>query len=745
MNLRSIFDYLTPENIKSIPVVRAAMNVFIDSLERNSEVASRISAIFDQTSLTTDSDIVKKAKATLREGMFQTWIFTLYNTLSNALQTKDIVEFAEKYNYTNAGIYQGLNNLTPEFIQSYRLFSQKVGTPTSLKYIYNFARYLETGEYNNDLIIQEKSPFVMAYEGAISRSMFDTMVKPLAHPIGWVDNYACVITVNFFDLFGVELIKQLTSIELQKGEDWVVFISGTNTEAVYDDFRTRINPLTHKPYTDDEIKEHVLILTNKEIRSSSTKTNADGTKDYSIIFTDETAVQYNGQEPHSTIFTTYMDYLAGFVNPIKVYDESWIFKGAIGTNFRFLYKDNIDNFLKEIFITKIKENNKGKCAPSIYIEDWFQNCFKVGGDPYPFVYGSDEARFRCTTGDEVNTEVESKFNATASFKIFKASKIKIEDDFGHFKQFSYDEAATGTISLNTFGFQGYNYKVTIDSLVGDDYWFRVSGLNDFRRNIILTKVFTENQILRIQGQVKALASQNYLRIRATDANGKTTDFRITSAGAFSCELPVENLADGGYRLDLWILDPQLRIIEKAFYEGCDLKAYSDIEPAVSFLQYGTKPQFNIKSVKLKGTYEMPGVKSTADYITTMIGEKYLKDFYPPMDFVKNYIKDNRIDYDSIPGCLSGSMIEGSIYSQSNFEYLPEEEVFIYKGFRHREIDTSDFWVMDSSKFVTDTLNIDLISNNYYLYTEIESSEDVHGKYLCSQDICYLYTHEERRL
>ena len=80
MNLRSIFDYLTPENIKSIPVVRAAMNVFIDSLERNSEVASRISAIFDQTSLTTDSDIVKKAKATLREGMFQTWIFTLYNT-----------------------------------------------------------------------------------------------------------------------------------------------------------------------------------------------------------------------------------------------------------------------------------------------------------------------------------------------------------------------------------------------------------------------------------------------------------------------------------------------------------------------------------------------------------------------------------------------------------------------------------------------------------------------------------------
>ena len=91
------------------------------------------------------------------------------------------------------------------------------------------------------------------------------------------------------------------------------------------------------------------------------------------------------------------------------------------------------------------------------------------------------------------------------------------------------------------------------------------------------------------------------------------------------------------------------------------------------------------------------------------------------------------------------MIEGSIYSQSNFEYLPEEEVFIYKGFRHREIDTSDFWVMDSSKFVTDTLNIDLISNNYYLYTEIESSEDVHGKYLCSQDICYLYTHEERRL
>ena len=72
MNLRSIFDYLTPENIKSIPVVRAAMNVFIDSLERNSEVASRISAIFDQTSLATDSDIVKKAMIDVYEELKKT-------------------------------------------------------------------------------------------------------------------------------------------------------------------------------------------------------------------------------------------------------------------------------------------------------------------------------------------------------------------------------------------------------------------------------------------------------------------------------------------------------------------------------------------------------------------------------------------------------------------------------------------------------------------------------------------------
>jgi len=745
MNLRNIFEYLTPENIKSIPVVRTAMDVFIDSLERNSEIASRISAIFDQTALTTDSDIVKKAKATLREGMFQTWIFTLYYALKNALQTKDILEFTEKYNYANAGIYQGLNTLTPEFIQSFRIFSQKVGTPTSLKYIYNFARYLETGDYSNDLIIQEKSPFVMEYEGAVSRTMFDTIVKPLAHPIGWVDNYACVITVNFFDLFGIELIKQLTNVELQKDDDWVVFIPGTNVDAVYDDFRKRINPLTHKLYTDDEIKEHVLILTNKEIRSSSTKTNQDGTKDYTIVFTDETVIQYNGSEPHSTIFTTYSDYLAGFTNPIKVYGETWIFKGVIGTNFKFLYGDNIDGFLKEIFITKIKENNKGRCAPSIYVEDWFPNCFKVGGDPYPFTYGSDEARYNCTTRAVINEEVNSKFNANAAFKIFKASNIKIEDDFGHFKQFSYDEATSGTISLNTFGFQGYNYKVIIDSLVGDDYWFRTSGLNDFRRNIILTKVFTENQILRIQGQVKNLATGTYLRVRATDNAGAISDFIIKQAGAFSCELPVENLADGQYRLDLWVFDEKKRIIEKAFYEGCDLKAYSDIEPTVSFLQYGAVPNFSVKSTKLKGTYEMVGIASKASYITTLIGERYDHSFYPAIDFVKNYIKKGKIDYDSITGCLSGSMIEGSIFEQSNYEYLDDEEVFIYKGFRHRELDTSDFWIMDSTKFVTDTLGIDLISNNYYLYTEIESDEDNHGKYLCTQDICYLYTHEARKV
>ena len=749
MNIKSIFEAITPEHIRSLPIVNTAMNIFIKTIEENSEIASRIISIYDQQELETDSEKLKKSKKVLREGMYYTWIYTLYKCLEQTSQDKNILADLVKYKYDDAGLYQGssyiINN---EFIQANRTYSQKVGTQQALRYMYYFSKYLETGEYQNDLVIEEKAPFVMNYEGSVSKYMFRDMVKPLAHPIGWIDTYTRVITLIFQDYFGIELFTTLSRIELQNYQDWVVFIPDSNIEAVYEDFRKRINPDTHAPYTDDEIREHVQIITDKKVKDWAYVPNGTSKQDVVVFFTDDTVLYHFFTNPQKTIFTTYLDYINGFLDPIKVWDENWQFYSNLSNNYRFLYYDVINEFIKDIFITKIKENNGGKCDLSVYVSDYPQNCFKVGGQEYPYCPGSDEIQYFSKNRSDTVNEYNDKFTVNFNYKLFKASWLKFEDDYGHYEKWFFDEMQEGKISLNTFGFQGFNYKVTIDELVGDKYWFRCSGLNTFDSPLSLNKIFTENQILRINLGITLDTSnannKERLEMVVTDFRGTQVLKTITESGNYEFEIPTSKLSNGQYRIDFYIKNPRNRIIRHDFYEGCDLKLYSDIEPSASFIHYKTKPNFRFDKKKISKMYQVEGWDSTCDYVQVPIGKLYDGSFSPRDELVTEYNNNGVWNEDGLVGKrLRGLTIEGSDFNKCYHWDLNEEETFIYYGFKHFTIDTSDFIITDSSKYVRDYFDISLISKNYYLYTEIDLTEDTHKKYLCSIDTCYLYTSEKR--
>ena len=91
MNIKSIFEAITPEHIRSLPIVNTAMNIFIKTIEENSEISSRIIAVYNQQELETDSEKLKKSKRILREGMYYTWIYTLYKCLEKTSQDKNIL------------------------------------------------------------------------------------------------------------------------------------------------------------------------------------------------------------------------------------------------------------------------------------------------------------------------------------------------------------------------------------------------------------------------------------------------------------------------------------------------------------------------------------------------------------------------------------------------------------------------------------------------------------------------------
>lgn len=741
MDLKSIILSITPENLKKIPLLDVSINIFVDTINQTNEIAQRITALFEVEESQNDSEMIKRSKAILREGLYLTWIYSLYTSLKRLCGDPEIMKDIDKFNYTDSALKHGLSNLiNPQFLSTNRTFSQKVGTEQAIRYIYYFGKYLETGSYENDLEVFEKNPFILEYEGSMGKRMFRSTVKPMAHPIGWIDTYTQVIKLVFQCFFGIEIFKTYSKIELQNIEKAVVFISDDNIDSVYEDFQKRINPLTKRPYTVSDIDELVQIFNGKISQSFTQTLNPDGSMDTTIVFSDQTVLCHFGQSPKKTFFSTYDDYLNDFKEPLMYWDENWDFYGDLSANFRFLYYDTIDEWEKILHITRIKEENGGRVGNSVYITDYFDNCFKVGGEVYPYTFGCDEHQFVCDNSEEVNTEVLAKFNLNSSYKLFKDSKIRIEDDHGNYRDFEF-KAGTGNFSINTFSMQGFNYTVYVDEIAGIKYWYKTKGLNTFDAKIKFTKVFTENYILRIIGSC-ILDDDQYLDLIITDSSGTKHNFKTTEHD-FEFDLDVNKLPQGQFRIDCFIKDSKKKIYYKHFYEGCDLKLYNDIEPQISFLNYGEKPTFRFDKRPLEHISLLKGFYSKADYVRVRIGELQDGSFAPQDEKVIDYMEGYSDPFNNPKlndKILRGSLIEGSIYEKSFYYDLPEEETFIYKGYEHFEIDTSDFIIMDSSRFVSDDFEIIQLSQNYYLYT-LPDTENVGGRYLVSSDGLYLYTNE----
>src|SRR5574344_1063888 len=89
-SLKDIFNKITPTNIQSIPLIKYAQQIFIDSIERNSKVAKRITNIFDVQERTEDSDLINNAKKNLKDGLYQTYICILHKYLQSIVSDESL-------------------------------------------------------------------------------------------------------------------------------------------------------------------------------------------------------------------------------------------------------------------------------------------------------------------------------------------------------------------------------------------------------------------------------------------------------------------------------------------------------------------------------------------------------------------------------------------------------------------------------------------------------------------------------
>lgn len=217
MNIRIILDSIIPDNIKNIPLIQKSMDVFSELLERNSTISQRISNLYsiDRVSFlrkdkfgnvteVSDSDFLTNTKNNLKNALFDLYLNVLYHLFHDIQTDANIREATYKRSFSNTLINKNIHDiLTSEYLGAFRFFQQNVGNKSSIRYIYQLAKYIETGYIYDDLDIDEDGTFSLKYSGTLHKYYFSKFNQPLSHPCGWCYEYETILDIVLSDYFGV--------------------------------------------------------------------------------------------------------------------------------------------------------------------------------------------------------------------------------------------------------------------------------------------------------------------------------------------------------------------------------------------------------------------------------------------------------------------------------------------------------------------------------------------------------------
>ena len=758
-SLKDIFNKITPNNIQSIPLIKYAQQIFIDSIERNSKVAKRITNIFDVQERNEDSDLINNAKKNLKEGLYQTYICILYKYLKSIVSDESLRGDLKKFGYTDAAIYQDVSKIiNTEFIQANKIYTEKVGNNSATRYMYAFSKYLESGEIKDDLDIVPESPFITRKEGSLGRRIYREFTQPLSHQIGFVDNYETVFKLNLFDYFGVEIEEGFNRIEVICEDTGYIFIKDSSPNETIAYLESKINPKTGAKFTHDEVIHNFSIFPNKNILTWRKYKDSDGHLIIVFVFTDQTVLYHDYTSPRKTYFTNYEDYLNEFKNTILTLGECYKLTFDKANNFKFLYTDNA-YFDKDHYVTMIKEDNKGAVGQSCYTEVYHNNQFKVDGKEMKYALGASD-KVNVANYDEVKS-YKNKFIPSLSTFVPNEGTITISDKFEHSINIDY-YSGSEKYRVNTIGLYGDEYKIVLTDYIFPDFTLEATGLNNTIRPIKILDFYSELGKITFTGTVnngtevktisdfKTTHSDTYLKVIY-----KTQKLKIERYLDYSDSLKFKfnfsfdlNDADTNGELHVYLMKYNVKPVLHEYLKISDLKRYTNIKPCVSVLHYDN-PQFvkyNIQELNKPSAH--PDFNEFTPNVPARIGQKADGSFYGALLSLRDYPKQEWSKFDDIKytGFADGILLcpDKKTFDFKNYE---GEEVFINIGFRNVCVDTSDMIIMTSPYFVTDGdfdmdgdndhndggLDFDVKYSGYYFYSEFEQVKN---------GACYFYTKDK---
>lgn len=293
MKLQAIFESITPDNIKGIPLLEDAMKIFIQNLEENSNVSVDMRNIFN------------KDNTEIRENLLKIYLSSLYSIITEVQQNKNITDkFQEGEGVV---LEKDINEiLNDEYFTTNKEYKQRVGTKLGIDYTYLLAKYMQSNEFTeSDFELSELKPFHFQTSGTIYRELYENVVKPLSHPIGFTYIYNKIIKESLVDLFSVEKIYDVKSIEVRcLSGHYDVFTSDIDDTNVKADFLSRINAISGELFTEEEYNEYINVRTSKII--------------------EKIEIDVIDDSPHKEILFTDGTFLESYTNPIRVYYRNYI-------------------------------------------------------------------------------------------------------------------------------------------------------------------------------------------------------------------------------------------------------------------------------------------------------------------------------------------------------------------------------------------------------------------------------------
>lgn len=243
MSLKNIFESITPDNIKTIPLVRDAMDIFIANLEENSSWSIDITELY------------KSENVEVQEAFFKTYLAALYKVITEAQSNPLIIEKLDGYESPTGSIplRRAITDiLNSEYLTTNKIIKQKNGIEPIIEYTYNLGKYLQDNERNaKDFSFKDVQPFYFQVEGSLFQEVYENIVKPLSHPIGWCYSYLHVLTESLIDYFGVNGNVKFNTIEIVcLSGNFAIFSPESTIDPVKEEFLSRTNPETGYPYSD---------------------------------------------------------------------------------------------------------------------------------------------------------------------------------------------------------------------------------------------------------------------------------------------------------------------------------------------------------------------------------------------------------------------------------------------------------------------------------------------------------------